>query len=125
MSNARTILKSLFSISFAVLMSLAVGVAQAQPFAYVTNQNDNNVSVINTASDVNLGTIPVGTGPRGLAIDSMGKRVYVANLSSNDVTVIDASTLTAIATVPVGLSPRTIAIISVHLGRVGLCSSNI
>ena len=37
-------------------------------FAYVTNQNDNTVSVINTASNTVVGAVPVGTKPYGVTV---------------------------------------------------------
>jgi len=37
-------------------------------FAYVTNVNSNNVSVISTATNSVVATVPVGTGPVAVAI---------------------------------------------------------
>jgi YVTN family beta-propeller protein len=57
---------------FAVLamgLALAASPAEAAPFAYVTNSNDNTVSVIDTASNKAVGTpIPVGNSPLGVAV---------------------------------------------------------
>lgn len=41
-------------------------------FAYVTNQNDDTVSVIDTSSNTVIATIPVGNGPFGIAITPIG-----------------------------------------------------
>jgi YVTN family beta-propeller protein len=67
---------------------------------YVTNINDNTVSVINTATcnaHTNSGcgqsppTIAVGHAPAGVAIDERTHTVYVANVGDNTVSVINAA----------------------------------
>jgi YVTN family beta-propeller protein len=49
-----------------------VAVTPDGAFAYVTNQATNNVSVINTATNAIVATIPVGNNPVGLAITPNG-----------------------------------------------------
>ncbi len=58
---------------------------------YVTNENSNNVSVINRQTEEVVATVMVGSMPKGIAA---GKRrehlkVYVANSGSNSISVID------------------------------------
>ena len=74
---------------------------KAQPFAYVTNELDDTVSVIDTATndvvDTDSGTpgeqnIPVGDFPQGVAITPDGSRAYVANKGDGTVSVIDTNT---------------------------------
>ncbi|MBI2089435.1 MAG: hypothetical protein HYT78_11950 [Deltaproteobacteria bacterium] len=43
------------------------GSSSESDFVYVANREDNTVSVINTASDTVVATIPAGKGPRGVA----------------------------------------------------------
>ena len=74
--------------------------------AYVTNQNSNTVSVINTATNAVINTINVGTEPVGIDITS-GNLIYVVNKVSNNVSVINVATNTVIDTISVGLSPRS------------------
>ena len=50
-----------------------------QPLAYVTNQVDDIVSVIDTASNTVVATIPVGDNPNGVAFTPDGTRAYVTN----------------------------------------------
>ncbi|MFF3684429.1 YncE family protein, partial [Streptomyces sp. NPDC002187] len=59
----------------AVLAGLAVPLAMATPaaaqtgtFAYVANSVDGTVSVIDTATNTVTTTIPVGSGPFGVAV---------------------------------------------------------
>lgn len=56
------------------------------PFAYITNLEDNTVSVIDTASN-DVKTVPVGTRPKGVAVHPDGSRVYVANSIDHTVSV--------------------------------------
>jgi YVTN family beta-propeller protein len=46
--------------------------------AYVANQNSNDVSVIDTATNSVVATVPVGIQPLGVAVTPDGKHVYVA-----------------------------------------------
>ena len=78
--------------------------------AYITNQNSNTVSVIDTATDTVIATIPVGLSPFGVAVSPDGSKVYVANTGANTLSVIDTATNTVSATVPVGFGPRGVAV---------------
>jgi len=66
---------------------------------YVTNVIDGTVSVIATATNTVTATIPVGSGPRGVAVTPDGSTVYVANFA-NTVSVIDTTSNTVTATIP-------------------------
>ncbi|MGH7966148.1 MAG: YncE family protein, partial [Candidatus Binatia bacterium] len=61
--------------------------AQAQPFAYVTNHSDGTVSVIDTATNMVGPTVTVGGSPGGVAVTPDGQFVYVANFNDNTVSV--------------------------------------
>ena len=70
------------------------------------------VSVIDTATNTVVATVPVGSCPFGVAVTPDGKHAYVANdLSSNTVSVIDTATNTVVATVGVGNSPIAVGIV--------------
>lgn len=79
--------------------------ALAAPLAYITNQLSNDVSVLDTATNTVVATIPVGSAPRGVAVHPAGTFVYVANNGSGTVSVLDTATNTVIATVTVGDAP--------------------
>src|SRR5919112_1991383 len=62
---------------------------------YVSNSNNNTVSVIDGATNRVIGDpIPVGEGPFGIAVDPNTNRIYVSNYFSdnNTVSVIDGAT---------------------------------
>jgi YVTN family beta-propeller protein len=93
--------------------------AQAGPSAnavtstlvYITDLDNSTVSVIDTATNTVTTTIPVGTGPSGVAVTPDGATVYVANQFSSTVTVIDTATNTVTTTIPdVGVSPFGLAV---------------
>jgi len=96
-----------FVLGMAVL-SIA---AQAQTFAYVADLGSNNVSVIDTASNIVVATVGVGNLPVAVAITPDGTRAYVTNKFSNTVSVIDTASNTLVATVVgLGSGPSGVAI---------------
>jgi YVTN family beta-propeller protein len=84
-----------------------------------------NVSVIDTASNKVVATIPVGLGPIGVAItpdcshssecgDSPHPPLaYVTIYADNTVSVIDTASNTVVATIPVGNAPVAVAFATV------------
>jgi len=87
-----------------------ITVLQKPVYAYIANMGSNTISVIDTATNKVTTTIPVGTGPYGVAVSSDGKKVYVANNDSNTVSVIDTATNKVTATVSVRSGPCGIAV---------------
>ena len=84
-------------------------------FAYVTNETDGTVSVIATASNSVVATIPlaVGAKPRGIAISPDGQTAWVADNGDDTVSVIATATNTvsgAPIPLPAGAKPDGIAI---------------
>ena len=72
--------------------------------AYMTNTTVNGLRVMDTVTKA-LTAIPVGSGPRGVAVTPSGSHVYVANVNGDTVSVVNANTNTVVATVPVGHHP--------------------
>ncbi len=70
---------------------------------YVTNEDSDNVSVINRQTGEVVSTIMVGNRPRGIAVNSRKDRlrVYVANSASNSVSVINPTTNTVENEIPI------------------------
>ncbi len=101
-----------FAIILAMRFSLAAFPVEAAPFAYVTNGGSSTVSVIDTATNMVVATVPVGAIPSAAAVTPDGKHAYVANASigSTSVSVIDTATNVAVATVPFGMQPFGVAV---------------
>jgi len=98
-------------VMFALLLAgFGAGAALAQPRGYVTNSQDNTVSVIDATTASVIATVPVGSSPSAVAVTPNGRFAYVTNQFSNTVSVISAASNTVVATVPVAISPRAIAI---------------
>jgi YVTN family beta-propeller protein len=66
--------------------------------------------VIDEATNTVTGTIPVGSGPYGVAVDPAARTVYVTNNSDNTVSVINETTNTVTRTIPVGSDPYGVAV---------------
>jgi YVTN family beta-propeller protein len=107
-----TMFRKLFpSLSALILICFQLAsVSHASPFAYICNQDTNDVSVIDLESNTVTATIPVGAHPQGLAVNPAGTRVYVANWDSNNVSVIDTGNNTELTKVTVGTSPMRVAV---------------
>ena len=88
-----------FSVLLAGLILLTVTfssyIALAQ-VAYVVNQGTDDVSVIDTSTNMVIATIPVGDGPVRVVFTPDGSKAYVTNNFSDDVSVINTSTHTEI-----------------------------
>lgn len=56
------------------------------------------------------GTVTVGKGPKGVAVDPGTHTVYVANRDDDTVSVIDAATRTEVASIPVDEGPFAVAV---------------
>ena len=104
------VLKRFLYTAVMLLILCASNAAQAQPFAYISNQADDTVSVINTATNTVTRTIPVGNAPLGVAVSLDGTRVYVANIDDGTVSVIDGATNSIVTTVSVGGQPHGVAV---------------
>ncbi|MDQ6701885.1 MAG: hypothetical protein M3Z96_01655 [Pseudomonadota bacterium] len=104
--------------AFWTMLAIGLGAmaspAEAAPFAYVTNSASGSVSVIDTATNTVVATVPVGIGPQEVVVTPDGKHAYVANTNagspSGTVSVIDTATNTVVATVPVGNDSSGVAI---------------
>jgi gliding motility-associated-like protein len=79
-------------------------------FAYIVNAGSNNVSVINTATNAVVATIPVGSNPNGICVDPNYNEVYVVNNGSNTVSVINTLTNTVTNTIQVGPTPWSVTV---------------
>ena len=73
MKNVR---KNFLSLAMAGWLLGFAAPAAAEPFAYVANHGSHNVTVIDTATNGLVTTIPVGNNPVGAAITPDGAFAY-------------------------------------------------
>lgn len=95
---------------------------------YVTNEDSNNVSVINRQIDEVVANIMVGKKPKGIAVSQIleKQRVYVANSASNSISVINPTTHKVEAEIPLryGNSPESITVAKISPDRELLFTAN-
>src|SRR5580765_858603 len=70
-------------IAYLTASLITAPVADAMPFAYVSNFNPGTVSVIDTANNTVVTTIDVGTYVFSATVNSAGTLVYATNLNSD------------------------------------------
>src|SRR4051812_16200769 len=88
------------------------------PLAYVSNERDGTIMVINTATDRVIDTIRLGGRLRGIHISPDGRRLYVAlshplheqSTGREGIVAIDLSTRRVIDTFAAGSDPENFAI---------------
>nr|WP_309100596.1 cytochrome D1 domain-containing protein [Fredinandcohnia onubensis] len=80
--------------------------------ALVTNNQDNNVSVIDTKNFEITNTIQTGKGAHGFRISSDDQFAYIANMGENTVSVVNLQTFKEDKKIEVGQAPVTTGITS-------------
>ena len=87
------------------LFPLAEAVDERTNRVFVTNLDDNTVSVLDARSGTLLRTIPVGRGPGDVAVEKATRRVFVSNAQSSSLSILDAGAGTVLHTVLLGQIP--------------------
>ena len=100
---------SLLATAFAAL-AFASSAANAGPKAYVGNFKDNTVSVIDTATERVVATVPVASGPDGIVVTRDDAQVFVSGSNASALSVIDAASDKVVASIEVGKGPQGLAI---------------
>src|SRR5258706_12886678 len=91
------------------LLALAVpAAAPGAPFAYVPNEGSATISVIDTATDLVVDTLRIGSKPRGIAVSRDGERLFVSDQSAKSLVVVDIAAPSNVAKIPLGDSPEAI-----------------
>ncbi len=87
--------------------SSPIAITSNDRYVWVVNPDNDSVSVLDVRNDRNekVAEIPVGEGPRSIAILPDDSRVYVTNQRSRSVSVIDTDDLEVIETIKVGREP--------------------
>lgn len=97
---------SFATFSVAALMALT-GAEPARAYtAYVTNEKDNSITVIDTEKLEVIKTFKVGQRPRGIVISKDGKWLIVCTSDDNIIQVYDAKTYEFVKTLPSGPDPE-------------------
>jgi YVTN family beta-propeller protein len=73
--------------------------------AAISNFRDDTVSLVNLAKGTVAATVPVGSGPWGVAVNPRGTELWITDRDSRSVSVIDLATRTVVATIPVDRVP--------------------
>ncbi len=77
--------------------------------AYVSNNVDGTISVVDTVKEEEVDTIPIGVGTLDVKVSPNNKTIYVT-CSNNTVSVIDTATKMVVNTIPVGVTPFGVAV---------------
>ena len=90
----------------------SVAVDPDQCRLYVVNTASNSMSVFNSCSNRQVGSVPLpeGAAPGAVAVLTSTNTIYVANTALNSVTLINGETLATIKTLSVGPVPGQIAV---------------
>ena len=90
---------------------IAIAVDSNLQSGYTVNQADGTVTMFNLTDTDQKSTIPVGSLPTSIAIDSTGK-VYVTNQADDTISVINGNNTNILKTIPMadGKFPTGIAI---------------
>ncbi len=91
------------------LAVLPAPAALAAPFAFVTNQGADSVSVIDLATFKAVGRIAVGHDPAGVAVSRDGRAVYVTLPTDGQVSRIDTTNRSVTWSAPAGEGPLGVA----------------
>lgn len=97
----------------AAAIACALGFSSASALAataYVSNEKDNTISVIDLDSLETVETLEVGMRPRGLALSHDNKLLYICASDSDTVQVMDLATRQIIKDLPSGADPEQFAL---------------
>ena len=95
---------------------------------YVVDRNQHKLFVLDTASDLIIGSVAVGAIPENVIVSPDGTKIYVCSSANDEVTVIDAAALTVDATISLNgddADPFGMAIASGKLYVVGTWTNKV
>jgi len=86
-------------------------VERPRQIVFVSNFDDDTVSVLDHLAAERIGLIAVGDGPIGIAADTSAGRILVANFRDGSLSVIDAESRAVTHVIETGGSPNAIALV--------------
>lgn len=89
-------MKRMIFLSFCIGAFLLPVFVWAAPNAYIPNRGNNNVFIIDLATDSIIKTVDVGSQPLNASVSPNGEKVLVANYGENTVSVINTASNTVI-----------------------------
>ena len=105
--------KSALNINLMLGMIISCGFlanVNGEELAYVSNEKDNTVSVIDVEQHKVLRKFEVGQRPRGLVLNHDGTIAYLCASDSDSIQIIDLVHETVVGDLPSGEDPETIAL---------------
>ncbi|HSF71256.1 MAG TPA: YncE family protein, partial [Methylotenera sp.] len=102
------------NLIFILLFIVCACAPKPNSMAYITNQGDNTVSVIDIQQNKVINTIKVDKAPVGVAISNKLKRVFISNVESNNISVIDSAINKVIESITLQGSPVGLAMAPDH-----------
>ena len=96
------------AVALGLYLCVATGDAQERttgPLAFITNQDENTVSIIALDKRKVVRTLELGWDPNGVAIDERRRLVFVTSTKSREVSSIDPDSLTLLKSVISGYGP--------------------
>lgn len=82
-----------------LLMCSNIFAAEADRYAFVTSEGDNNLTIVDLIAEKTVKILPTGKVPHALVFTKEGKG-YVNNRATKDITVIDGKSLAVLKTIP-------------------------
>jgi len=100
-----------FKVAFFLIVCLSLTACQVKhpPYAYITNQLSDNLSVIDTSSQQVIKTIDIGHRPVGVSLTALGNKVFISNSEGQDISILNTISMQVEAHIPVGGGPVGIA----------------
>lgn len=110
-----TALEAATHIALAALRPSTLAIDPVASRAYIGNRGANassahTVSVIDLVTRSELGTVPVGDRPAGIATNPSSGLVYVANHADDSLTVFHGPSMRMVATIPLAGGPRSVLV---------------
>lgn len=93
-----------------ILILFGTNLFAATGRVFVSNEHADSVSVIDSATNQVIETIPVGKRPRGVGVSPDGKEVYVAISGDNAIAIIDPVAMKVVRSFASGDDPEAFAV---------------